>query len=324
MIAAIAAFGCQPLNDFLDVKPTNKVSAEEVVSSPAGIQAFLANLYYRMPIEAFDFTAESKPCPDQKYADGFHFNDGAPNNSARYVWLLTDDCTGPEVDDIPNDNYYLWWYTAFSLLHDLNEFTALIPTMESIVDLVTKGEKMPPKLLKAFTDGKASNQSVSTSEKIKVLKTESINKEETKLKVSEANDSNQITSSEKASVKDDTDQQKANDYKLEFDFKVSNEPQEIEEEKTDFEIPSFEGIDLSSLDIEQEEIVKKKVNIPHYKAGLNAYKQKKYNKALEEFNLSISNKEDAPIMIDVYIGMILYSKNDYASAISHLNLYLEI
>ena len=99
MIAAIAASGCKALNDFLDVKPTNKVSAEEVVSSPAGIQAFLANLYYRMPIEAFDFTAESKPNPEQGYRDGFHHNDGAPNNSARYVWLLTDDCTGPEVDD---------------------------------------------------------------------------------------------------------------------------------------------------------------------------------------------------------------------------------
>lgn len=132
IFAALAlAAGC---TDFLDVKPTNKVSADEVVSSPAGVQAFLANLYYRMPIEAFDFTAESKPCQDQGYRDGFHFNDGAPNNSARYVWVLTDDCTGPEMDDIPNDNYYLYWDTAFELIHDLNEFTALIPGLTSIND----------------------------------------------------------------------------------------------------------------------------------------------------------------------------------------------
>ena len=132
IFAALAlTSGCA---NFLDVKPTNKVSADEVVSSPAGIQAFLANLYYRMPIEAFDFTAESKPCQDQKYKDGFHFNDGAPNNSARYVWVLTDDCTGPEMDDIPNDNYYLYWDTAFELIHDLNEFTALIPGLTSIND----------------------------------------------------------------------------------------------------------------------------------------------------------------------------------------------
>ena len=134
-VVAVVA-GCA---DFLDVKPTNKVSAEEVVSSPAGIQAFLANLYYRMPIESFDFTAESRPNPEQGYRDGFHHNDGAPNNSARYVWLLTDDCCGPEVHDIPNDNYYMWWDTAFELLHDLNEFYALIPTLDSI-DQDTKDE----------------------------------------------------------------------------------------------------------------------------------------------------------------------------------------
>ena len=132
IFAALALMaGC---TDFLDVKPTNKVSADEVVSSPAGIRAFMANLYYRMPIEAFDFTAESKPCPDQGYRDGFHFNDGAPNNSARYVWLLTDDCTGSEVDDIPGEAYYQWWDTAFELLHDLNEFYALIPTLEMVDD----------------------------------------------------------------------------------------------------------------------------------------------------------------------------------------------
>lgn len=139
MIAAVAASGCKPLDDFLDVKPTNKVSAEEVVSSPAGIQAFLANLYYNMPIEAFDFTAESNPCPDQGYADGFHFNDGAPNNSARYVWLLTDDCMGSELNEIPDEKYFQWWGTAFRHLHDLNEFYALIPTFDSI-DADTKRE----------------------------------------------------------------------------------------------------------------------------------------------------------------------------------------
>lgn len=130
IFATLSLFaGCA---DFLDVKPTNKVSADEVVSSPAGIRAFLANLYYRMPIEAFDFTCESKPCPDQGYRDGFHFNDGAPNNSGRYTWVLTDDCTGPEVNEIPGEAYYQWWDTAFELLHDLNEFTALIPTLESV------------------------------------------------------------------------------------------------------------------------------------------------------------------------------------------------
>lgn len=136
ILAAALSTGCK---GFLDVTPTNKVSADEVVSSPEGIQAFLANLYYRMPIEAFDFTCESRPCPDQGYRDGFHFNDGAPNNSGRYTWVLTDDCMGSELCEVPGDNCYQWWDTAFELLHDLNEFTALIPGLNS-VDETTRTE----------------------------------------------------------------------------------------------------------------------------------------------------------------------------------------
>ncbi len=131
LMALLAAPAC---NRFLDVQPTNKVSAEAIVSTPAGIQAFLANLYYRMPIEGFDFTVESHPCPDQGYADGFHFNDGAPNNSGRYSWVLTDDCMGSELCEIPGGNCFEYWGTAFATLHDVNSFNALIPTFESVDD----------------------------------------------------------------------------------------------------------------------------------------------------------------------------------------------
>ncbi len=118
--------------NFLDVEPTNKVSADAVVSSPAGIQAFLANLYYDLPIEGFDFTAESKPCPDQGYADGFHFNDGAPNNSWRVAYILTDEALGTQIHDCPSDQYYAFWDTAFRRLHNINAFSDLIPTLTSI------------------------------------------------------------------------------------------------------------------------------------------------------------------------------------------------
>ena len=128
-LALLLASGC---NNFLDVTPTSIVSADAVVSSPAGIQAFLANLYYNLPIEGFDFTAESSPCPDQGYADGFHFNDGAPNNSWRVAYILTDEATGSQVNDCPTDQYYAWWSTAFKHLHDLNAFSDLIPGLTSI------------------------------------------------------------------------------------------------------------------------------------------------------------------------------------------------
>ena len=132
LILSAAAVTLSACDKFLNVTPTNKVAADAIVSSPAGIQAFLANLYYRMPIEGFDFTCESKPCQDQGYRDGFHFNDGAPNNSGRYTWVLTDDCMGSELNEIPADHTYMWWDTAFELLHDLNQFYEMIPTLTSV------------------------------------------------------------------------------------------------------------------------------------------------------------------------------------------------
>ena len=136
--AVLATASCK---GFLDVQPTNKVSADAVVSSPEGIQAFLANLYYNLPIEGFDFTAENNPCPDQGYADGFHFNDGAPNNSWRVAYILTDEALGSELNECADDKYYAWWGTAFRHLHDLNAFADLIPTLTSI-DEATRTELM--------------------------------------------------------------------------------------------------------------------------------------------------------------------------------------
>ena len=223
-----------------------------------------------------------------------------------------------EIGDLATLDDFL---IKFNKINNQALLDMMIPTMESIVDLVSKGEKMPPKLLKSFTNGHSSANSVATSElqQKKSIKTTQLSE----AKASQIVSANKELNNKKTIENAITNKQAPNDYKLEFDFKVSNEPQEIEEEKTDFEIPSFEGLDLSSFDIEQEELIKNEADIPHYKAGLDAYKQRKYKKALEEFNLSISNKENAPQMIDVYIGMMLYSKNDYKNAINHLNLYLE-
>ena len=201
----------------------------------------------------------------------------------------------------------------------------MIPSMESIVDLIIKGEEMPPKLLKAFSDGNTAKQPTASSnfKQEKAVKTQSLNDEKAKNRVVAGNNSQNSKLSEKAYDNANSNKKVTDDYKLEFDFKVSNENQEIEEEKTDFEIPSFEGLDLTSFEKEQDGIIQNEASIPHYIAGLNAYKQRKYKKAMEEFNLSIANQENAPIMIDVYIGMMLYSKNDYQGAINHLNIYLE-
>ena len=40
--------GC---SDLLDIDPKNKIPADELFSTPEGVQAHMANLYGRLPIE---------------------------------------------------------------------------------------------------------------------------------------------------------------------------------------------------------------------------------------------------------------------------------
>ena len=44
--------GC---SDLLDIDPKNKISADELFSTPEGVQAHMANLYGRLPIEDFTY-----------------------------------------------------------------------------------------------------------------------------------------------------------------------------------------------------------------------------------------------------------------------------
>lgn len=118
--------------NFLEVKPTDKVSADALFSSEAGIEAFLANLYYQMPIEAFDFNPVTKPA--DPYTSGFHYNDGDPNNNGRFAWVLTDDCIGSQHEDCGGGGDYGWWEPAYVLNNDVNSFFKSISSLTTIED----------------------------------------------------------------------------------------------------------------------------------------------------------------------------------------------
>ena len=45
--------GC---SDLLDIDPKNKIPADELFSTPEGVQAHMANLYGRLPIEDFTYS----------------------------------------------------------------------------------------------------------------------------------------------------------------------------------------------------------------------------------------------------------------------------
>lgn len=131
IISASAALLALASCNFLDVEPTDKVSADALFSSEAGIEAFLANLYYQMPIEAFDFNPETTP---SGYKQGFHYNDGDPNNNGRFAWVLTDDCISTQHQDCGTGNDYGWWDPAYSLNNDVNSFFASISGLKTVSD----------------------------------------------------------------------------------------------------------------------------------------------------------------------------------------------
>jgi len=118
---------------YLDVQPTDKVSADALFSSEKGIEAFLANLYYQMPIEAFDFNPTTTP---SGYSQGFHYNDGDPNNNGRFAWVLTDDCIGSQHQDCGGTGDYGWWTPAYQLNNDVNSFMSSIASLTTISDEV--------------------------------------------------------------------------------------------------------------------------------------------------------------------------------------------
>ena len=124
--------------NFLEVSPTDKVSADALFSSDKGIEAFLANLYYQMPIEDFTFNPNTTP---PGYSSSFHYNDGDPNNNGRFAWVLTDDCIGSQVEDIVGGGDYGWWDGAYVLNNDLNAF------FKSIEGLKDADEKTTAELL---------------------------------------------------------------------------------------------------------------------------------------------------------------------------------
>ena len=73
LIIALSIIGCN--DSFLNLKPTDKVSADALFASPEGIKVFMANLYSQMPIEDFNSTP----------MNGISYNDGGPNNAGFFL-----------------------------------------------------------------------------------------------------------------------------------------------------------------------------------------------------------------------------------------------
>lgn len=111
--------------DFLEVEPTNKISADAIFSSPEGVQTFMANLYSQLPIEDFNYA------PDF----GFNYNVQGPNNGGFFQIVMTDDGIGSQHQQLAGwygvdggDNFK-WWLEAYKLNRDVNMLFEAIPNL---------------------------------------------------------------------------------------------------------------------------------------------------------------------------------------------------
>jgi len=114
--------GCS--KEFLDLEPTNKISANDLFATEDGIKAYMANLYYRAPVEDFNWAANP-------YGGGpFNFTG---NIAGMYPIVWTDEAVNSEYDDIQLYGPWAfmgWWEHAYKLNKDINMLFSVIPDLD--------------------------------------------------------------------------------------------------------------------------------------------------------------------------------------------------
>lgn len=123
LFTIVSLMGCS--DNFLNLEPTDKISANAIFASPDGVKAFMANLYSQIPIEDFNSTQEN----------GIRFNNiGGPNNAGFYPWVITDDGIGSQHQDLTwqkdGGDQFAWWIEGYALNRDVNLLLSVIPDLD--------------------------------------------------------------------------------------------------------------------------------------------------------------------------------------------------
>lgn len=119
VLALTGLFGC---SDYLELEPTNQITADALFSSPEGVKTFMAGLYYQMPIEDFNSTQ----------SNGISWNEGDANNNGGFPIIITDDATGSQRDEIDPGGHisFVWWNEGYKLNRDINLLYSVIPELD--------------------------------------------------------------------------------------------------------------------------------------------------------------------------------------------------
>lgn len=115
----ISFCGCE---DFLDLKPKDKIDGEYLFSDPDGVKLYMANLYYQLPVEDFNFSP---------YA-GYGFNTSESSINTNGIILDTYTMDGVHsswhIGVVPDDNH--WWTEGYKLNRDVNLLIDEIPNLD--------------------------------------------------------------------------------------------------------------------------------------------------------------------------------------------------
>jgi SusD family. len=119
----------------LDLKPLDKLDGNAMFSDPQGVKLYMANLYYQLPIEDFNFMRGG-------------FNDWIGENmvSAHF----TDEAVHSNYLDFLTTGNFHWWEQGYKLIRDVNIFSDAIPQLRVSEDEKNKmrGESA---FIKAYT-----------------------------------------------------------------------------------------------------------------------------------------------------------------------------
>lgn len=112
-IAAIAlSTSCSRV---LDLKPLDKLDGDAMFSDPQGVKLYMANLYYQLPVEDFNFMRGG-------------FNDWIGENMV--LAHFTDEAVHSEYLDFFNTSNIHWWDQGYKLIRDVNIFSNAVPSLK--------------------------------------------------------------------------------------------------------------------------------------------------------------------------------------------------
>jgi hypothetical protein len=124
LILSVLSFVCVSCDDTLNLEPKDRVSPTTILSNEEGIRTWMANLYYRAPIEDFTYNRV-----------GWH------SGQTNHVGIYPDEQTGNAINSefnhlIDGGGNFTWW--GYGYLRDVN---LLLKEVQNIKNLTEEQKK---------------------------------------------------------------------------------------------------------------------------------------------------------------------------------------